>query len=156
MIFVSTTAGNQRSFQHAILQSFSTQAKLKQELTLSTKPITLHAASDPMLSRGQKGDLHQEPPSLSLYSAGIASPDQRVAAVLQHRLHPTMSRGRWYCRCYCCCCCCCRRCCCDAWLTRRYCGGPPAETRYRDRRGGWTPPPRRRFRQQTQLLTRAL
>ena len=27
MIFVSTTAGNQRSFRHAILQSFSTQAK---------------------------------------------------------------------------------------------------------------------------------
>ena len=33
--------------------------------------------------------------------------------MLQHRLHPTMSRGRWCCRCCCCCCCCrrCRRCC---------------------------------------------
>ena len=85
-------------------------SQIKQELTLSTKPVSLHAASAPMLSRGQKGDPHQEPPSLSSYSAGIASPNQRVAAVLQHRLHPTMSRGRWYCRCYCCCCC--RRCCC--------------------------------------------
>ena len=154
MIFVSTTAENQRSFQHAIPQSFSTQAKYKQELTLSTKPIILHAASAPMLSSGQKGDPHQEPPSLSSYSAGIASPDQRVAVVLQHRLHPTMSRGRWYCRCYCCCCC--RRCCCYVWLARRCCGGPPAETRCRDRRDGWTPPSRRRFHQRTQLLTRAL
>ena len=79
-------------------------SQIKQELTLCTKPVTLHAASVPILSRGQKGDPHLEPPSLSLYSAGIASPDQRVAAGLQHRLHPTMSRGRWYCRCYCCCC----------------------------------------------------
>ena len=50
--------------------------------------------------------------------------------MLQHRLHPTTSRGRWCCRCCCCCCCHARRC----------CSGPPAETRYRDQRGGWTPP----------------
>ena len=34
----------------------------------------------------------------SSHSAGIVSPDQRVAAVLQHRLLPTMSRGCWWCR----------------------------------------------------------
>ena len=42
-----------------------------------------------MLFRGRKGDPHLEPPFLSSYSAGIASPDQRVAARLQHRLHPS-------------------------------------------------------------------
>ena len=152
MIFVSTTGGNQSSFKHAVLQSFSTQANSNQELNLSTRPITLHAAFAPILSRGQKGDPHREPPFLSSYFAGIASPDQRVAAVLQHRLHPTTSRG------HCCCCCCCR--CCCILLARRYCSGPPAETRYRDQRGGGTPPSRRRYwlpicHQRTQLLTRA-
>ena len=38
-----------------------------------------------MLSRGQKGDPHREPPFLSSHSADIVFPDQRVAAVLQHR-----------------------------------------------------------------------
>ena len=152
MIFVSTTVGNQRSYQHAILQSFSTQAKYNQELTPSTKLVTLYAASAPMLSRGQKGDPHRKPPFLSSHSAGIVSPDQRVAAVLQHRLHPTRSRGRWCFRCYCCCCC--HGCC--ILLVRRCCNGPPAETRCRDQRGRWTPPSRRRFHQRTQLLTLAL
>ena len=91
-----------------------------------------------MLSRGQKGDSHREQPFLSSHSAGIVSPDQRVEAVLQHRLHPTMSCGRCYCRCYSCCCCR-RRCCCYVWLARRCFSGPPAETRYRDQRGGWIP-----------------
>ena len=128
----------------------------------------LHAAFAPIISRGQKGKPHREPPFLSSYSAGTASHDQRVAAVLQHRLHPTMSRGRWCCRCCCCCChrCCCYCCCyCHAaasfrciWLARRCCSGPPAKTRYRDQRGGWTPPSRRRYcpptcHQRTQLLT---
>ena len=97
-----------------------------------------------MLSRGQKGDPNREPPFPSSHSAGIVSPDQRVAAMLQHRLHPTMSRGYWCCRCCCCCCCCC----CYSY----YCGYCHAaasclcssktlvETLYRDRRGGWTPP----------------
>ena len=109
-------------------------SQIKTRITLSTKPVTLHAASAPILSRGQKGDLYREPLFLSSYSAGIASPDQRAAAVLQHRLHPTMSRGRW---CYrCCCCCCCCRCYCHAAISCRCSIGPPAETRYQDRRGG--------------------
>ena len=127
----------------------------------------LHAAFAPILSRGQKGEPHREPAFLSSYSAGTASHDQRVAAVLQHRLHPTMSRGRWRCRCCCCCCRCCCYCCCYChaaascrcmWLARRCCSGPPAKTRYRDQRGGWTPPSCRRYcpsscHQRTQLLT---
>ena len=62
----------------------------------------------------------------------------RVAAVLQHRLHLTMSRGRWYCRCYCCCCC---RCYCHATTSCRCSSGPPADTRYLDQRGGWVHAP---------------
>ena len=42
-----------------------------------------------MLSRDQNGDPHLELLLLSSYFAGIVSPDQRVAAVLQRRLHPT-------------------------------------------------------------------
>ena len=148
MILVSTTEGNQLSFQHAALQSFSTQAKQKQELTLSTKPVTLPAVSAAMLSRGQKGDPNREPPFLSSHSAGIVSPDQRVAAVLQHRLHPIMSRGYWCCRCCCCCCCCYSYYCCYCHSAAScLCSNePPVETLYRDQRGGWTPPSRRRFR----------
>ena len=136
---------------------FSSRSRNKpnknQELTLSTKPVTLHAAFAPMLSRDQKGDPHLKPPSLSSYSAGMASPDERVAAVLQRRLHPTRSRGHWCCNCCCCCCC---RCYCHAATSCRCSSGPPADTRYRDRREGWMPPSRRRFHQRTQLLTRAL
>ena len=88
-----------------------------------------------MLSHDQKGHPRRGPFSLSLHPAGILSPDQRVAAVLQHRLYPTMSRGCWCC-CWCCYCCfCCRGC----------CSGLPAETLYRDQRGGWTPHSRRRY-----------
>ena len=84
-----------------------------QELTLSMKPVTLHAAFAPMISRDQKGDPHLEQLSLSLHPAGILFPDQRVAAVLQDRLYPTMGRSCWWCRCCCCCrCCYCRYCCC--------------------------------------------
>ena len=83
-----------------------------QEHTLSTKPVALHAAFARMISRDQKGDPYREPLSLSLHPAGILSPDQRVAAVLQHRLYPTMGCSCWWCRCCCCCCRCCYCCCC--------------------------------------------
>ena len=149
MIIVSTTEGKQRSFQHAVLQSSSTQAKKNQELTLSTKPVTLHAASAAMLSRGQKGDPNREPTFLSSPSAGIVSPDQRVAAVVQHRLHPTMNRGYRCCRCCCCCCCYCYSyyCCyCHAIASCLCSSGSPVKTLHRDQRGGWTLPSRRRFR----------
>ena len=136
-------------------RDFSSRSRTKpnknQELTLSTNPVTLHAAFALMLPRDQKGDPHLEPPSLSSYSAGIASPDQRVAAVLQHRLYPTMSRGRWCYSRYCCC-----RCYCHATTSCHCSSGPPADTRYQDRRGGRTRPSRRRFLQRTQLLRRAL
>ena len=86
-------------------------------------------------------------PILAL-SAGIVSPDQRVVAVLQHRLHPSMSRGCWCCRCCCCCCCCYSYYCCycNAAASCLCSSGPPVETLYRDQKGGSTPPSRRRFR----------
>ena len=106
------------------------------------------AASAAMLSRGQKGDPNREPPFLSSYSAGIVSLDQGVAAVLQRRLHPTMSRGYWCCRCCCCYCCCYSYYCCycHAAASCLCSSEPPVETLYRDQRGGWTPPSCRRFR----------
>ena len=77
---------------------------------------------------------------------GIVSPDQKVAAVLQHRLYPTMSRGYWCFRCCCCCCCSSYYCCyCRAAASSLYSSGPPVETLYRDQRGGLTPLSRRRF-----------
>ena len=91
--------------------------------TLSMKPVTLHAASAAMFFRGQKEDPDREPSFLSWHPDGIVSPDQTVAAVLQHRPRP----------CGCCCCCCCLR------------SGPPVGTLYRDQRGGSTLPVRRRF-----------
>ena len=72
-----------------------------------------------------KGDLRREPPFLSSHSAGIVSPDQRVSAVLQHRLHSTISHGCWCCRCCCCCYC-------HAAASCRCSSGPPLETLYRD------------------------
>ena len=154
MIIVSTAEGNQRVSNTWFSSCSRHRPNKNQELTLSTKPVTLHAVSSVMLSRDQKEDPHREPPSLSLHPAGIlstdqkgdlnreplslsshptgiVSPDRRVAAVLQHRLRPTMSRGCWWCGCCCYCCC--------------YCSGPPVETLYRDQRGRWTPPSRRRF-----------
>ena len=124
-------------------------SQIKQELTLSTKPVTLHAASAALLFRGQKGDPSREPPFLSSHSAGIVFPDQRVAVVLQHRLHPTMSRGYWCCRCCCCCCCCCYSYYCCYWHAAASClcsSEPPVETLYRYQSGGWTPPSRRIIR----------